>query len=772
MDDHYVIFDGGKIQCKHCKCCWKSLTSTTKRAHLSSREFSIQYKVAGCDESVQAIEMEVKESNNEFFRELQRKNIKAGAQALKRDRYTSFSTPTSSCASSASSVCDDDVVDITNDVKKVQKQTKLYDFTDPQQSYKTDVAIANFFYRCGIPYECVETLAFEKMVSEIKQSPSMYRPPKEKRIRCSLLDEAFERAKARREEKFAIGFSKGFALALTSDGASISRRPLANIMGVLPQMGPELISYDDATEHMQDGGKKDAKYYAEILNDAIQEVGPLNVAIVCTDNASVMIACWNELEPLYPWIFFIGCLAHKVNTFVKKLCDIQDIFDLIRKGKLIIHQLGDVHVNCALMKKYSSFHLDSEMGFVIPAETRFGLFLLMLHRLALLKPAIQATVCDAAFVDDHDENVNEIALDHSFWEQVFQLVQYLMPVLRLIRFADSDDENLSLVYSTVKAIDNHLSEEIDSLSALPGVAPEIVALFEQESQNWVIDLHKTMHVLNPRFSADYADVSMQLAIKNTIKKIYPDSLEKQVQLLREIIYFIDREGEYGEPITAAAMDTETPSNFFRIYGSSTPLLQEVALRFHPQIISSSSSERNWKQFKDIRTKKRNRLLTSSVEKLVTVQSSLILEEKDIDSAIASVKAWQDVDLIRAESQRLVRSESLQAKEFKNFVEPWEYSAIKSDALGNRERLLNKYKNICFQDDNPVYIGRVVGVEWKKKSRSNPAGHSLVTVEISPEKVSDDAGDIYESYLINELFHDMLKASDPELNKTFKFISSA
>ena len=208
--------------------------------------------------------------------------------------------------------------------------------------------------------------------------------------------------------------------------------------------------------------------YAGLLKDAIEEGGPANVALVCTDNASVMQSSWAELSPLYPWLFFSGCLAHKVNTFVKKICDIAAVNRLINATKLIIHQLGEVHVNCALMKKFSLYHLKSELGFIIPAETRFGLFLLMLHRFALLKPVIQATVCDAAFVDGPDEKVNDIVLNNEFWGEVFELIQYLMPVLRLIRFADSDDENLSLVYSTVNAIDKHLLEHVDSVQSLLG----------------------------------------------------------------------------------------------------------------------------------------------------------------------------------------------------------------------------------------------------------------------------------------------------------------
>ena len=58
------------------------------------------------------------------------------------------------------------------------------------------------------------------------------------------------------------------------------------------------------------------------------------------------------------------------------------------------------------------------------------------------------------------------------------------------------------------------------------------------------------------------------------------------------------------------------------------------------------------------------------------------------------------------------------KDFKNFIEPLEADAVSINLFRNRERLLqlglNKYKNICFQVDDPVYSRRVVYVEWNKK----------------------------------------------------------
>ena len=114
----------------------------------------------------------------------------------------------------------------------------------------------------------------------------------------------------------------------------------------------------------------------------------------------------------------------------------------------------------------------------------------------------------------------------------------------------------------------------------------------------------------------------------------------------QIQSFVDREGEYSAPSVMAAMKTTTLSKFFRLYAGSTPLLQMIGVKYLPQVISSSCAERNWKQFKDIRTKKRNRMLTGTVEKAVVIQSSLILEEKILkDEAISVIQNWADTDLI-------------------------------------------------------------------------------------------------------------------------------
>jgi len=99
---------------------------------------------------------------------------------------------------------------------------------------------------------------------------------------------------------------------------------------------------------MQNGEKKDARYYAELVKDAVEELGPKNIATIVTDNASVMLfgKSYNHYTLGF---FFCGCLAHKGNTFVKKICALAKVDILVKEAKKIIHIFSEVHANCAIL---------------------------------------------------------------------------------------------------------------------------------------------------------------------------------------------------------------------------------------------------------------------------------------------------------------------------------------------------------------------------------------------------------------------------------------
>jgi predicted acyl esterase len=80
------------------------------------------------------------------------------------------------------------------------------------------------------------------------------------------------------------------------------------------------------------------------------------------------------------------------------------------------------------------------------------------------------------------------------------------------------------------------------------------------------------------------------------------------------------------------------------------------------------------------------LKTETVEKLIVVQSSLILEEKLLDNdPIRVIQSWADVDLIANKDAVLENSSLITAVEFKNFIEPWEHQAIHNEVLANEKK---------------------------------------------------------------------------------------
>ena len=123
-----------------------------------------------------------------------------------------------------------------------------------------------------------------------------YQPPDRIAIGGPLLDNCFEAHMSSRQAKSKQAFYLGYKTTITTDGATNSKRPLSNVISFVPTVGPSLINYDDASDHLQDGGTKDARYYAELVYEGAEETGFANIVQIVTDCASVMTASWKQLS--------------------------------------------------------------------------------------------------------------------------------------------------------------------------------------------------------------------------------------------------------------------------------------------------------------------------------------------------------------------------------------------------------------------------------------------------------------------------------------------
>ena len=65
-----------------------------------------------------------------------------------------------------------------------------------------------------------------------------------------------------------------FGLSWLSDGSNIARTPLINVLGLCADTPPTCVAIKDCSGHMSVGGKKDAEYIANLLEDVIVPYDP------------------------------------------------------------------------------------------------------------------------------------------------------------------------------------------------------------------------------------------------------------------------------------------------------------------------------------------------------------------------------------------------------------------------------------------------------------------------------------------------------------------
>ena len=196
------------------------------------------------------------------------------------------------------------------------------------------------------------------MVNVIAVAGPGYKPPGESVTRGRLLDKAFEVTDLISKERIDAHSQKGHGMTISSDGGTITKEPLTNYISKYPNEPGILLGYEDSTELYQSGGVKDTETVYEGLRDVIDKVGPSNVTAVVLDNAPVMVAAMALLAIRFVHLFVLGCLAHKVNIFVKHLIkDIPGIENLVEKSKTIVHHFNEKHKPRALLSLHLLAHI-------------------------------------------------------------------------------------------------------------------------------------------------------------------------------------------------------------------------------------------------------------------------------------------------------------------------------------------------------------------------------------------------------------------------------
>lgn len=181
--------------------------------------------------------------------------------------------------------------DVQTKKRKENPITKLYDV---QARNHLDAEIARMFYTGGLPFNLARNPHYLKAFQfAADNNLSGYIPPNYNKLRTTLLEKELEHLDMLLEPIKATWREKG--VTIVSDGWSDpQRRPLINFMAT-SESGPIFIKSVNCF-----GEVKDRYFIADLMEEVIEEIGPMNVVEVITDNASNCKGAGELIEIKYP----------------------------------------------------------------------------------------------------------------------------------------------------------------------------------------------------------------------------------------------------------------------------------------------------------------------------------------------------------------------------------------------------------------------------------------------------------------------------------------
>ena len=143
-----------------------------------------------------------------------------------------------------------------------------------------------------------------------------YKPLRRRDMGHSLLDINYSNIVEHNKEVLCQE-ANVFGLSWLSNGATISRTPLINVLRLCTYTPPTCVAIKDCSGHMSVGGKKDVTYIANLLEDVIVPYDPDKTwsTIFWFDGAGNVQKAGKILQAKFPRSYSLHGGEHAVSLF-------------------------------------------------------------------------------------------------------------------------------------------------------------------------------------------------------------------------------------------------------------------------------------------------------------------------------------------------------------------------------------------------------------------------------------------------------------------------
>ncbi|XP_012852150.1 PREDICTED: uncharacterized protein LOC105971802 [Erythranthe guttata] len=392
---------------------------------------------------------------------------------------------------------------------------------------------------------------------------------------------------------------------------------------------------------------KNTKYLSDLFDSVIQDFGPENVVQIITDNALNCPGLPNHILQNYGSIFVTPCASQCMNGILEDFCKVDWINRCVLQAQVVSRYIYNNSSMLDLMKKFTGGQEIIRSG-VTKSVSNFLSLQSMLKQKSRLKHMFNSPEfsTDPVFAcKSQTANCVSIIDDNEFWRGVEESVAVSEPFLKVMREVYGGKASVGFIYELM----TRAKESIRTYYIMDEI--KCKTFLDIVDKKWQNNLHSPLHsaaaFLNPSIQYN-PEIKFLGSIKEefyrVLEKLLPTP-ESRRDITNQIVLFSSGSGMFGCNIAKEAIDTVSPGIWWEQFGDGAPMLQRVAIRILSQVCSTSTFQRQWSNFQQIHSEKRNKIDKETLNDLLYINYNLKLE-KSLKSNSSEVDPLQvdDIDM--------------------------------------------------------------------------------------------------------------------------------
>jgi len=534
-----------------------------------------------------------------------------------------------------------------------------------QSRAAVDMKVALAFYACGLPFNLAENTFFRDAMDQIGKMGGNYKFPRAQSLSGDLLNNTYDAMKSDMKKERERLITRG--VTLVGDGATnVHGDPILNFLAVSGSRVEFLRAINVG------GNIKNQAFMTDLwVKIILEQTDPRSVVNICQDNATRYF--WKAIETKCPWVVCTPCLPHVLDLLLEdigKIGLIKDVLDDADLVRVFIRAHGQIK------HAYNQLRDSSNTALIKLAQTRFAVACISLINLLKNKECIRGCmVADAteAYIAKNGSTklinaafptmralfvkVKSLCLTDEFWEDLEMIGTIMRPIMKLLKFAESDAPTLSKMHHAFFTLVQHLDTLANGLP--PELHAKIMELVHYRWQYGYSDLQAVGFLLDPAFWKIQETADVVARFHSYIQRIYAhlseeDGLEKCNTVLSQYHQYKNTEGYFNHPWAIGMRGQISAVEWWEQFGMShAGELATMAIRVCNCCAGAAAAERGHKDMASIHTKARNRLREETVEKLLYVKIN------SLNAKLAFVgttpNAEFDLDDLTAEAEEFARS---------------------------------------------------------------------------------------------------------------------